>query len=86
MKRLSLIGAAAIVMAACATTQPPQPKAFTCTSDIPGMCELQRAGHDMRFQQALVAYTQQQAEEKAEYQRKADENCRFVFGADSNFC
>lgn len=86
MKRLFLIVAATLVMVGCATTQPRQPRAFTCTSDIPEMCELQRTGHDMRFRQALVASTQQQAEEKAAYQRKADENCRFVLGADSNFC
>ena len=86
MIRSFLIGAAVILVVGCTATAPPQPVAFTCMSENPGMCELQRAGHDMRYRRALEDYTQQLAVEKAEYQRKADENCRFVHGADSIFC
>ncbi len=86
MIRLFLISAAVILVVGCATTAPPQPVGFTCSSENPGMCELQRAGHDMRYRRALENYTQQLAAEKAEYQRMADENCRFVYGVDSIFC
>lgn len=86
MIRLFLISAAVILAVGCTTTAPPQPVVFTCSSENPGMCELQRAGHDMRYRQALENYTQQLAVKKAEYQRLTDENCMFVHGADSIFC
>ncbi len=86
MIRLFLISAAVFLVVGCTTNAPPQPAAFTCMSENLGMCELQRAGHDMRYRRALEDYAQQLAEEKAEFQSMADENCRFIHGADSIFC